>query len=115
GLVIGGRYLASPSALAVRPDGPLDALDTQSGRAAQVRIVFASDGWDDDGFADAVSRWVRARLFGDLWRARLRRARRAALPGAVALPGNEHRALEDEPAPHAGRRRSAGAVVRPPG
>jgi hypothetical protein len=56
-LVIGGRYLASPAALRARPDGPLDALDTQSGRAAQVRIVFASDGWDDDTFAEAVSRW----------------------------------------------------------
>ena len=41
-LVIGGRYLASPAALRARPDGPLDALDTQSGRAAQVRIVFAN-------------------------------------------------------------------------
>ena len=57
-LVIGGRYLASPAALRARPDGPLDALDTQSGRTAQVRILFASDGWgDDDAFADAVSRW----------------------------------------------------------
>lgn len=57
-LVIGGRYLASPAALRARPDGPLDALDTESGRTAQVRILFASDGWDDeDAFADAVSRW----------------------------------------------------------
>jgi hypothetical protein len=57
-LVIGGRYLASPAGLRARPDGPLDALDTQSGRTAQVRILFASDGWDDDdAFADAVSRW----------------------------------------------------------
>ena len=56
-LVIGGRYLASPAALRARPDGPVDALDTRSDRAAQVRIVFASDGWDDDAFADAVSRW----------------------------------------------------------
>src|SRR5947209_12648474 len=56
-LVIGGRYLASPAALRARPDGPIDALDTSSGRAAQVRILFASEGWEDDAFAEAVSRW----------------------------------------------------------
>jgi hypothetical protein len=56
-LVIAGRYLASPAALRARPEGPIDALDTRSGRTAQVRIVFASDGWDDDDFTDAVTRW----------------------------------------------------------
>jgi hypothetical protein len=56
-LVIGGRYLASPAALRARPEGPIDALDTSSGRAAQVRILFASEGWEDDAFAEAVSRW----------------------------------------------------------
>jgi hypothetical protein len=56
-LVIAGRYLASPAALRARPEGPIDALDTRSGRTAQVRIVFASDGWDDDAFTDAVTRW----------------------------------------------------------
>jgi hypothetical protein len=56
-LVIAGRYLASPAALRARPEGPIDALDTRSGRTAQVRIVFTSDGWDDDGFTDAVTRW----------------------------------------------------------
>ncbi len=55
--VIAGRYLASPAALRVRPEGPIEALDTRSGRAAQVRIVFASEGWDEEGFAEAVSRW----------------------------------------------------------
>ena len=55
--VIAGRYLASPAALRARPEGPIEALDTRSGRAAQVRIVFASDGWDEQGFAEAVSRW----------------------------------------------------------
>ncbi len=55
--VIAGRYLASPAALRARPEGPIEALDTRSGRAAQVRIVFASEGWDEDGFAEAVSRW----------------------------------------------------------
>src|SRR3954452_6123504 len=56
-LVISGRYLASPAALRARPEGPIDALGRQSGRTAQVRIVFASAGWDDDGFTDAVTRW----------------------------------------------------------
>jgi len=56
-LVIAGRYLASPAALRARPEGPIDALDTRSGRTAQVRIVFASEGWDDDGFTEAVTRW----------------------------------------------------------
>jgi hypothetical protein len=56
-LVIAGRYLASPAALRARPEGPIDALDTRSGRTAQVRIVFASDGWDDDDFTAAVTRW----------------------------------------------------------
>jgi hypothetical protein len=55
--VIAGRYLASPAALRARPEGPIEALDTRSGRAAQVRIVFASEGWDEEGFAEAVSRW----------------------------------------------------------
>jgi hypothetical protein len=55
--VIAGRYLASPAALRTRPEGPIEALDTRSGRAAQVRIVFASEGWDEDGFAESVSRW----------------------------------------------------------
>src|SRR3954469_22040845 len=56
-LVIAGRYLASPAALRARPEGPIEALDTRSGRAAQVRIVFASEGWEEEGFAEAVSRW----------------------------------------------------------
>ncbi|MDX6593766.1 MAG: hypothetical protein QOJ13_2962 [Gaiellales bacterium] len=55
--VIGGRYLASPAALRSRPQGPVEALDTRSGRTAQVRIVFASDGWDEEGLAESVSRW----------------------------------------------------------
>jgi hypothetical protein len=55
--VIGGRYLASPAALRSRPQGPVEALDTRSGRTAQVRIVFASDGWEDESLAESVSRW----------------------------------------------------------
>src|SRR2546425_10350121 len=64
--VIAGRYLASPAALRARPEGPIEALDTRSGRAAQVRIVFASEGWDEEGFAEAVSRWGALRC-AEVW------------------------------------------------
>jgi hypothetical protein len=55
--VIAERYLTSPAALAASPYGPVDALDTHSGRGAQVRIVFAGPEWDEAGLADAVARW----------------------------------------------------------
>ena len=114
-LVIAGRYLASPAALRARPEGPIDALDTRSGRTAQVRIVFASDGWDDDDFTDAVTRWCALACseicgvldFGE------HEGRRFLVRGAVA--GHEHRAVAGHPPSGAGRRRPAGAVVRPSG
>ncbi len=55
--VIADRYLTSPAALAASPYGPVDALDTHSGRGAQVRIVFAGPEWEDAALADAVARW----------------------------------------------------------
>ncbi len=55
--VIADRYLTSPAALRARPYGPVDALDTHSGRAAQVRIVFADGGWGEAELSDAVARW----------------------------------------------------------
>jgi hypothetical protein len=55
--VIAERYLTSPAALAARPFGPVDALDTHSGRGAQVRLVFVDGGWDDAALADTVTRW----------------------------------------------------------
>jgi hypothetical protein len=55
--VIAERYLTSPAALAARPFGPVDALDTHSGRGAQVRIVFVDGGWDESELAGAVTRW----------------------------------------------------------
>jgi hypothetical protein len=55
--VIADRYLTSPSRLRARPFGPVDALDTHAGRAAQVRIVFTSGEWDGGELAEAVSRW----------------------------------------------------------
>jgi hypothetical protein len=55
--VVADRYLTSPAALAARPFGPVDALDTHSGRGAQVRIVFVAGGWDEADLSDAVARW----------------------------------------------------------
>jgi len=55
--VVADRYLTSPSALTARPFGPVDALDTRSGRGAQVRIVLVDGGWDEADLADAVARW----------------------------------------------------------
>ncbi len=55
--VIADRYLTSPAALSAHPFGPVDALDTHSGRGAQVRIVFAGGEWDEAGLAEAVARW----------------------------------------------------------
>jgi len=55
--VIDGRYLASSAGIASRPAGPVEALDTRSGRAAQVRLVFPDGGWREDELAAAVARW----------------------------------------------------------
>jgi hypothetical protein len=55
--VIADRYLTSPAALASQPFGPVDALDTHSGRGAQVRIVFVAGESDEADLADAVARW----------------------------------------------------------
>ena len=55
--VIADRYLTSPAALAASPYGPVDALDTHSGRGAQVRIVFAGPEWDEAALSGAVARW----------------------------------------------------------
>jgi len=55
--LIADRYLTSPAALRSRPMGPVDALDSRSGRAAQVRVLFVTGGWDGDDLSAAVSRW----------------------------------------------------------
>ena len=55
--IVADRYLVSPTALAGNPSGPIDALDTHSGRASQVRLVFLTSAWDDDALAAAVARW----------------------------------------------------------
>ena len=55
--VIADRYLTSPVSLRSRPFGPVDALDTHAGRAAQVRIVLLSGDWDHEQLAETVARW----------------------------------------------------------
>ncbi len=55
--VIDGRYLASSAGIASRPAGPVEALDTRSGRAAQVRLVFPDGSWREYELAAAVARW----------------------------------------------------------
>ena len=55
--VVADRYLVSPTALARNPGGPVDALDTHSGRASQVRLVFLTAAWAEDDLADAIGRW----------------------------------------------------------
>jgi hypothetical protein len=55
--VIADRYLASPANLRSRPFGPVDALDTHAGRAAQVRIVFLSGTWSAEEVSERVARW----------------------------------------------------------
>jgi hypothetical protein len=55
--IVADRYLVSPTALAGNPSGPVDALDTHSGRASQVRLVFLTGAWSGDDLADAIERW----------------------------------------------------------
>ncbi|HEU0193014.1 MAG TPA: hypothetical protein VFQ71_02380 [Gaiellales bacterium] len=55
--VIADRYLTSPARLRERPFGPVDALDTHAGRAAQVRVLFVPGEWSEDELSEAVARW----------------------------------------------------------
>jgi hypothetical protein len=55
--VIADRYLTSPARLRERPFGPVDALDTHAGRAAQVRVLFVPGEWSQDDLSEAVARW----------------------------------------------------------
>jgi len=55
--IVADRYLVSPTALAGNPSGPVDALDTHSGRASQVRLVFLTGAWEEDDLAESVGRW----------------------------------------------------------
>jgi len=100
--VIAERYLTSPAALASRPFGPVDALDTSSGRGAQVRIVFLGPEWDDAGLADAVSRWCGigcSEVCGVLDFGRQGDRWFLVLPPSLGLPVERWRMLR-RPTPH---------------
>jgi hypothetical protein len=55
--VVAERYLTSPASIRRRPLGPVEALDTHSGRGAQVRIAFVPGDWGEHELGEAVSRW----------------------------------------------------------
>ena len=55
--IVADRYLASPAGLRAAGCGPVDALDTHSGRASQVRLVFVSGAWAEADLAETVARW----------------------------------------------------------
>jgi hypothetical protein len=104
--VIADRYLTSPSALATHPFGPVDALDTRSGRGAQVRIVLVDGGWEEAALADAVARWCGigcSEVCGVLDFGRHRERWFLVLPPSLGLPVERWRML---------RRPAAGDAAR---
>jgi len=104
--VIADRYLTSPAALAAHPFGPVDALDTQSGRGAQVRIVFVAGEYDEADLADAVARWCGigcSEVCGILDFGRHRDRWFLVLPPSVGLPVERWRMLRRPTAADAAR------------
>ncbi|MEP6640607.1 MAG: hypothetical protein ABJB93_01745 [Gaiellales bacterium] len=104
--VIADRYLTSPAALAAQPFGPVDALDTHSGRGAQVRIVFVAGECDEADLADAVARWCGigcSEVCGVLDFGRHRDRWFLVLPPSVGLPVERWRMLRRPTAADAAR------------
>jgi hypothetical protein len=104
--VIADRYLTSPAALAASPFGPVDALDTHSGRGAQVRLVFVDAGWDEGALADAISRWCAigcSEVCGVLDFGRHADRWYLVLPPSLGLPVERWRALRRPAADDAAR------------
>jgi hypothetical protein len=94
--IVADRYLVSPTALAGNPSGPIDALDTHSGRASQVRLVFLSGTWDGDALANAVQRWrgiACGEVCGVLDFGRHRATWYLALPPSLGVPVVRWRAM----------------------
>ena len=94
--IVADRYLVSPTALAGNPSGPIDALDTHSGRASQVRLVFLTSAWDDDALAAAVARWrgiACGEVCGVLDFGRHRGRWYLALPPSLGVPVVRWRAM----------------------
>ena len=104
--VIADRYLTSPAALAAHPFGPVDALDTHSGRGAQVRIVFVAGECDEADLAEAVARWCGigcSEVCGVLDFGRHRDRWFLVLPPSVGLPVERWRMLRRPTAADAAR------------
>jgi hypothetical protein len=104
--VIADRYLTSPAALAAQPFGPVDALDTHSGRGAQVRIVFVAGECDEADLAEAVARWCGigcSEVCGVLDFGRHRDRWFLVLPPSVGLPVERWRMLRRPTAADAAR------------
>jgi hypothetical protein len=104
--VVADRYLTSPAALAAQPFGPVDALDTHSGRGAQVRIVFVAGECDEADLADAVARWCGigcSEVCGVLDFGRHRDRWFLVVPPSVGLPVERWRMLRRPTAADAAR------------
>ena len=94
--IVADRYLVSPTALAGNPSGPVDALDTHSGRASQVRLVFLTGAWDEDELAGAIARWrgiACGEVCGVLDFGRHRSHWYLALPPSLGVPVVRWRAM----------------------
>src|ERR671937_204057 len=94
--IVADRYLASPAGLRGSPSGPIPALDTHSGRASQVRLVFVTGDWDEADLADAVARWCAigcGEVCGILDFGRHRDHWFLALPPSLGVPVERWRAM----------------------
>ena len=94
--IVADRYLVSPTVLAGNPSGPVDALDTHSGRASQVRLVFLTGGWDEDDLAETIACWrgiACGEVCGVLDFGRHRSHWYLALPPSLGVPVVRWRAM----------------------
>ena len=110
--VIADRYLTSPSRLAARPFGPVDALDTHSraGRPGADRVRLRRVAGIGAGRRGRPL--VRDRRHRRVRRARLRPSRRPLVPRPAAQPGHAGRALALDAPTQCGGCRRPGAVLR---
>lgn len=104
--VIADRYLTSPARLRERPFGPVDALDTHAGRAAQVRVLFVPGEWSEDELSEAVARWCAIGadgLTGILDYGRHRDRWYLVVPPSLGIPPERWRTMRAPTGPEAGR------------
>jgi hypothetical protein len=104
--VIADRYLTSPARLRERPFGPVDALDTHAGRAAQVRVLFVPGEWSEDELSDAVARWCAIGadgVTGILDQGRHRDRWYLVVPPSLGIPPDRWRTMRAPTGADAGR------------